>query len=412
VEPACARSFPVAMIRERPSSRHLGYPLDVVVDLPYGRRPYRLDLGARAATVVEPPARPPPRAPIERLLTDALDAPIASPRLEARVRAGDRVTVVVSDATRAEPRAELLAAVRARLPEVRLTVAIATGTHGPCGVERLGIPPALLAGAAIVDHDGHADGDLVLAGTTPRGTPVRVHRCALDADLVVATGCIRPHYFAGWGAGIKAVFPGLGAATEIRINHRLKQEPGARAGIVDGNPCRADLEDAAPLLAPIFLVNLVAAPDGAFHSAVAGDVLAAFRAGADRATPWFSATAPRAAIVVASDAPPVTASLYQAAKIVAAVAPLVAPGGVIVLVAECRDGIGPLDVVNRGIYEIGLRPRLPETHEIVLVSSLADAEVAPTFARFAARAEEAIAARAGDVVIVPRASQLILRSAS
>jgi nickel-dependent lactate racemase len=380
----------------------------VVVDLPYGRRPYRLELGARRATVVEAPALPPPRTPVDQLLAEALEAPIASAPIEARVRRGDRVTLVVSDATRSEPRAEMVAAVRARLPEVALTLAIATGTHGRCGVAALGIPPALLAGAAIVDHDGHAPRDLVLAGTTPRGTPVRVHRCAIEADLVVATGCIRPHYFAGWGAGIKAVFPGLGGATEVRLNHRLKQEPGARAGVVDGNPCRTDLEAAAPMLAPIFLVNAVAGPDGAFRDAVAGDVLAAFRAGAARARPWFTATAPRAPVVVASDALPVTASLYQSAKIVAAVAPLVEPGGLVVLVAECADGTGPLDTVNRAIYEIGLRPRLPTSHEIALVSSLSAAEVAPTFARFTARAEDAIAARAGDLVVIPRASQLLL----
>ncbi|HTJ47515.1 MAG TPA: lactate racemase domain-containing protein [Kofleriaceae bacterium] len=380
----------------------------MVVDLPYGRRPIRLDLGARAATVVSPPDMPAPRAPVDRLLTEALDAPIASPRLEARVRGGDRVTIVVSDATRDEPRADLLRAVRARLPSVRLTIAIATGTHGRCGVSSLGIPPSLVDGATIVDHDGHDPRDLVLAGTTPRGTPVRVHRCALDADLVVATGCIRPHYFAGWGAGVKAVFPGLGAATEVRINHRLKEAPGSRAGVVDGNPCRADLEDAVPMLAPIFLLNVVAGPDLAFHDAVAGDVLAAFRAGAARATPWFSASAPRASVVVASDAMPVTASLYQAAKIIAAVAPIVDDGGTIVLVAECTDGPGPLDIVNHGIYEIGLRPRLPASCAIALVSSLDRSVVAQTFASYAPSIDAALAGSAGPLVVVPRASQLLL----
>jgi lactate racemase len=382
----------------------------VVVDLPYGRRPYRLDLGGRRATVVGAPTLPPPRAPVERLLTDSLTAPIASARIEERVRAGDRVTVVVSDATRAEPRSQLLTAVRERLPEVRLTIAVATGTHGPSNVATLGIPAPLLAGAAIVDHDGHDDTDLVTAGTTARGTPVRVHRCAVEADLVIATGCIRPHYFAGWGAGIKAVFPGLGGASEIRINHRLKMEPGARAGVVDGNPCRADLEEAARFLAPVFLLDVVAGPDGAFHDAVAGDVIAAFRAGAARATPWFSASAPRADVVIASDALPVAASLYQAAKIVAAVAPLVADGGVVVLVAECGDGTGPIDVVNRAIYEIGVRPRLPADHEIRLVSGLGPAEVAATFARFAPSVEDVLADHDGSVVVIPRASQLLLQA--
>src|SRR5262249_27746466 len=136
------RARPVAMIRERPSRRHLGYPRRVVVDLPYGRRPYRLEL-VRDATVVSAPVMPAPRGRVDRRSRGALDARVAGPRLGARGRAGDRVTVVVSDAPRAEPRAELVAAVRARLPAVKLTLAIATGTHGPCGISSLGIPPAI-----------------------------------------------------------------------------------------------------------------------------------------------------------------------------------------------------------------------------------------------------------------------------
>jgi nickel-dependent lactate racemase len=380
------------------------------IELPYGRAPYPLEL-VRDAVVVHPPALPAVARGVDALIAEALDAPIGAPSLDAMVRAGDRVTVIVSDHTRAEPRAAFLAALRARLPPVRLTVAIATGTHGPSGVASLGIPEGLLAGAVTVDHDGHRDDDLVFIGTTRRGTPVRLHRCAIEADLVIATGCLRPHYFAGFGAGIKAVFPGLGAAREVRINHRLKGEPGARAGVVLGNPCREDLEEVADLLGPLFLLNGVCGPDGQVRDVVAGDVRLAFREGARRATPWFHVRAPRAATVIASDVLPVTASLYQASKIVAAVAPLVAPGGSIVLVAECAEGIGGVEVVNRAIYEIGLAPRLPAGTVIHLVSTLEPAVVAPTYARWAARAEDVLRQSAGPVVVLPRASQLLIEAA-
>ena len=62
--------------------------------------------------------------------------------------AGARVTVIVSDASRAEPRAALLAVLRRRLPGVRWTIAIATGTHGPASLGALGIPDELRADAA------------------------------------------------------------------------------------------------------------------------------------------------------------------------------------------------------------------------------------------------------------------------
>src|SRR5579863_1568205 len=128
--------------------------------------------------------------PLDPLIEAALDAPFGGP-----VLAGARVTVIVSDSTRVEPRAAFVRALHRRLPAAQVTIAIATGTHGPSPLAGLDLPRDV----RIVNHDGETG--CVELGVTARGTPVRVHRCVLDADLVVATGCIRPHYFAGFGAG-------------------------------------------------------------------------------------------------------------------------------------------------------------------------------------------------------------------
>ncbi|MBA3451562.1 MAG: DUF2088 domain-containing protein [Deltaproteobacteria bacterium] len=380
-----------------------------MVELPYGRIPYRLDLTGRNATMVAPAPLGTPR-PLPELLDTALGAPIGRPALSRMVAAGSRVTVIVSDATRTEPRSELLAAVRRHLPEVRWTIAIATGTHGPSAIHGLGLPDG---NATIINHDGHRSADLVELGVTRRGTPVRVHRCVVDADLVIATGCIRPHYFAGFGAGAKAIFPGLGEAGAIRANHTLKTEPRARAGIVDGNPCRDDLEEAVGFLpTPTFLINGVCGPDGDIHAAVAGDLRDAFRAGAELARTWFTVRSPRAPIVIASDALPVTATLYQAAKIAAACADLVEPDGTLVLAAECPEGTGPRLIVNEAIFRIGVLPRLAPGVSIRLVSSLSPSIVACTLVDYAPSIEAVLAERAGRVVVIPRASQLILEGYS
>ena len=350
--------------------------------------------------MLEAPALPPPCA-LDELLDAALASPIGAtlPRLAP----SDRVTVIVSDPTRKEPRAEMLAALRRHLPGGRWTLAVATGTHGPCDVAALG----LRWGAPVVNHDGASD--VVELGTTRRGTPVRVHRCLVETDHVLATGCIRPHYFAGFGAGAKALFPGLGERVAIRINHRLKTEERSRAGIDDGNPCRDDLDEAARMVpTPTFLLNGVAGPDDQIHAAVAGDLVEAFRAGAELARPWFTVRAPRSPLVVASDALPVTATLYQAAKIAAAAAPLVAEGGRLILVAECCDGTGPLDVVNEAIFRIGVLPRLPAGASIGLVSALPPDVVSRTLVS----AVTDLAALPADALVIPHASQLLCEPSS
>ena len=377
------------------------------VDLPYGTRRYPVEIRGRDVTLVEPAALPTP-PPLTHLLDRALDRVLDGARLPGR-----RITLIVSDPTRHEPRESFVRAIRARIPDATWTLAIATGTHGPCRLADLALPADVLRDMTIVNHDGHCADDLVDLGVTARGTPVRVHRCLVDADLVIASGCIRPHYFAGFGAGAKALFPGLGEATAIRINHRLKTEDHARAGVFIGNPCRDDLEEAvARIPTPTVLVNGVCRPDDQIETVVAGDLIGAFREGAAIAKPLFTVGARPAPLVLASDALPVTASLYQAAKIAAAVAPLVEPGGTLAIVAQCPNGTGPLDTVNDAILRIGILPRLPPGARLVLVSDLGEAVTRQTLVDYAPSVDAILAATTGPVTIVPRASQLICESRS
>jgi len=382
------------------------------VDLPYGSAPYALDLSGRKASVLAAASLAPPQC-VEDLLRGALDAPIGSP---LAIRPGARITLIVSDTTRNEPRAAFVAALRERVPEARWTIAVATGTHGPVHVDDLGLPHDILADATIVNHDGHRNDGIIDLGTTSRGTPIRVHRCLVETDHVIATGCIRPHYFAGFGAGAKALFPGLGEATAIRINHQLKTEPHARAGIVDGNPCREDLEEAVRRIpTPAFLLDAVVGPDERVHAAVAGDLFAAFRAGVAIARPWFTVRARPAALVIASDALPVAASLYQAAKIYAAAAPLVAENGTLVVVAECAEGIGPLEIVNEAIFRIGVLPRLQPGVRLVLVSALSETETARTLLAYAPSVSSVLAETpptSDPILVLPHASHLIAEPTS
>lgn len=363
-----------------------------VLELPYGRQRYALEI-APGVHMLRPPVRGGHRPDVGAMLEAALDGPIGSPPLEALIRPGSRVLAIVSDHTRHEPRDAMLAAVRRRV-EARggqVRVAVATGTHGRSAI------------ACDVIHDGVAD--IVELGMTSGGTPVRVHRAVVEADVIVATGCIRPHYFAGFAGGVKAIFPGLGEAAAVRVNHRMKTDPQARAGEVDANPCRLDLEDAvARISTPKFLLNVVADAADEPCGAVAGDVVAAHRAGCALARPQFTVRAAPAHHVIASDGDPITSTLYQAAKVAAAVAPLVAPGGVLTLVAECANGVGPggFPVVNEAIFRIGVLPRLAHGVRLELVSAL-PAEVA---------AESLLVPVAGmvaeaEALVIPHASQLL-----
>jgi nickel-dependent lactate racemase len=221
---------------------------------------------------------------------------------------------------------------------------------------------------------------------------VRIQRAIAEADLVVSTGRIRPHYFAGWSGGVKSVFPGCAHADDALENHRLKSLPNARLGHTDDNPCRLDMEEAA-LFVPgkLHVLNVVSDVEGTSVAAIAGHPVLAHRALVEQARPLFEVKAPRTALVVVADRPPVTSSLYQASKLVPPAGELLIPGGSVIVVAECNEGTGPLDRVNHGIYEIGLKPQLPVEHRVVLVSELPETVVEQTYATHAPSLRAALA---------------------
>lgn len=385
--------------------------------LGYGTRPLPFPAGVPARVLAAPPA--PPVADLPAALDAALAHPEGARPLQEVAGPRTRVLVIVSDASRDEPRAELLAAVRralAGVPDDHLTVAVANGTHAPGPLEALGLPDEVFRRYRVVNHDARDEASMVEMGRTSRGTRLRVNRCVAESDLVVTTGRVKPHYFAGWGGGAKGIFPGLGHDDDIRQNHKLKADPASSLGRADGNPCREDLEEAIRRLGrDTYMLNVVEA-GGVVLGAVAGDVVYAHRAGVRMARPWCEVAAEPADVVVVSAPLPVSGSLYQASKLVPPAGMLLREGGVVIVCAECPGGVGPLRTVNEGIFQLGVRRFLPERYTLLLVSGMPEATVRETYATFApsleaalASAREIVGKAAPDVLVLPDAGDLVPR---
>src|SRR5262249_13694569 len=162
------------------------------------------------------------------------------------------------------------------VPDHHITIAIANGVRPPGPPEALGLGADTLRRHTVVNHDAMDTRSLVDLGTTARGTRIKINRAAAEADVVVATGRIRPHYFAGYAGGAMPIFPGLGSREDIRS---LKGISGSRLGVLAGNPCHEEFEEAAAMLrAQKFLLNLSMAGDLPI-GAVAGELRAAHRRG-------------------------------------------------------------------------------------------------------------------------------------
>jgi lactate racemase len=327
-----------------------------------------------------------PNCSVEELCQTALAHPIGTPRLQHMTSSTSKVVIIISDDTREEPRVEMFQSLReelAHVPDRNIAIMIASGTHAPHHPNRV-LPPNISDRYRVVVHDGHDPSCTKHLGTTHEGTHVRIHHEVAGADVVVATGRIRPHYFAGFSGGAKSIFPGCALATDARQNHLLKADKSADLGQLDTNRCRLDMEAACALVpGQKFLLNLVADYDGNYVHACAGHWKEAHREACAKALPLFEAlsqTDHRFQVVITADLAPVTSSLYQASKLIPPARPLLLPGGHIILMADCEAGTGPLATVNDGIYRLGIEPKLPQPHTIQLVSTLPADVVRNTYA--------------------------------
>ena len=325
------------------------------LSIPYGdgELPFELP-AANLLAVVRPGCdlgeeQAPPQAPTdadEQAETRrALAEPIGAPRLRELAATARSAVIVVSDITRPCPSYKFLPALLdelSALPPENIAILFALGghrAHTPEEQEQLVGAEVMASGVRLLDLDG---AQCELVGTTSRGTRLEVFGPYLDADLRVCTGNIEYHYFAGFSGGAKAVVPGLCSYAAIRDNHSMMLSPSAHAGVLEGNPVREDIDEAGGLIGVDYLFNVVLDEQKRVIRAVAGHYLEAHRAGVEFYDRRCDIKVDQAAdVVIASPGgKPKDIDLYQAQKTLDNVGGAVREGGVIILVARCREGFG------------------------------------------------------------------------
>ena len=315
--------------------------------MPYGRGFVDLKLPTKNLRVIRV-KEPRGLADEEKSIKEALENPIKKPPLPALADSQDKVTIIVDDITRPTPSHKIVSAILEELPvpSENVTVLVATGLHRKNTERELEamLGKDILSRVRVVNHDAFDEGGLVYVGETSMGTKLEVNRLVADADLLITTGHIEPHEFAGFTGGRKSILPGVAGVEGINHNHRLENldHPRARIGILDGNPIHEDMVEAARMVEVDFMVNVVLNSEKRVTKVVAGDVEEAHRHGVAfyREHAQVEVGEP-ADIVIASSGYPGDINFYQSIKsCVIPAEPFVKEGGVIIALAGCEDGFG------------------------------------------------------------------------
>ena len=276
----------------------------------------------------------------------ALAEPIGSPRLRDIVKPGEKIAVISSDVTRPMPTWKVMPALldelyAAGVRKEDVTLVFALGSHRKQSEEE----KRHLAGDRAYEEIKCVDSDpadCVHLGVTKAGTPVDVTRVVAEADRRICLGNIEYHYFAGYSGGYKAIMPGVSTRDAIQSNHSMMVRDDARAGALEDNPLRKDIEEAGKIVGVDFIVNVVLSEHKEIIRAVAGDPVEAHRAGCAFLDTIYLKELPEAAdiVLVSQGGAPKDLNLYQTQKALDNARHAVKPGGVIVLIGSCREGLG------------------------------------------------------------------------
>ena len=339
----------------RLSLRVSAYNESVILRLPYGRGFVVADLRGLHCHELRPEV-PHHEPPVAVLTEAAVDRPAEGPPLSELARGARRVTVLVPDATRKASLPDVLPPVLARLRQAgvepaAVTLLVACGTH-PAADELslaalIGGTPS---GVRMVQHDSRDNSSLVEVGTLATGEPVRLHRAAVEADLLIAISTVQHHYFAGFGGGPKLVFPGVAGYAEIQANHRRvidlandppRRHPACEPGVLEGNPVAEEIAATARLCWPNFAVLLVVGADGKPAWSTGGPLDVVYPLACDRVRSWFEVEAgPFDRIVVSAGGFPTDHTLIQAHKALDAACRFATPDAEVLFLAACDGGPG------------------------------------------------------------------------
>ena len=276
--------------------------------------------------------------------------------------AGEKVVIVTSDITRYTGSEIYLPLLVDRLhrqgiAEDDIEILIALGIHRKqTDHEHQRILGPLHGRVRVSDHECDDNDALTFIGTTTNGIRVDVNRKAVEADHLILTGTIGFHYFAGFGGGRKSVLPGIASRKACMASHFAVLNPGEGSGknplavtgnLVD-NPVHRAMVEGCAFAKPAFILNTVLAADKRIIAAFAGDWHEAHEAGCRFYKEQFAfPLAEKCDLVIASCGGfPKDINLIQSHKSMEYAAQALKDGGVMVLLAECRDGFGNATFFN------------------------------------------------------------------
>ncbi len=324
------------------------------MQLKYGTDYVTFTPDAGVAWTVLPEQEPGDFAVTGRALIDKAVADLLLQLRDTGVASGSRLLLVVPDHTRRCRLAEILGALLPVLvknlnPVIKIIVANGSHVLQPEAVVRELVGESVYDHFPVIQHDARDDAQLIELGVTSYGTPVRLNKLVLESDWIITIGGILYHYFAGFGGGPKMLLPGIAGVETIRSNHRRTLDPqtgmfhrDCEEGNILTNPVFVDLAQVVNFVPRVLSLQVVLSPRGEIVDAEAGPLLPVHQRLCERVRQLYGVPVKEKAdvVVVSAGGYPADVNLIQSHKSIHHAFQALKPGGAVIALAECREGIG------------------------------------------------------------------------
>jgi nickel-dependent lactate racemase len=337
------------------------------VDLSYGRGTLPIDLPDdwQICVIRKPPMPILPNA--QEAVRSALASPVAARPLAEEARGKRSACILICDITRPVPNGLLLPPIvrqllAAGLAAEDIRVLVATGLHRPNEgreLEELVGDAWVLSTVRVENHFARNDQDHVLLGKTRSGTVVRLDKRFVQADLRIVTGLVEPHFMAGYSGGRKVIAPGIAHSETITTFHnaRFMSHPRSENCVLEGNPLHQEQLEIVQMLGHVLAVNTVLDEHRNLSFVNYGQVIQSHLEAVDFTQRYAQVGVPRRfkTVVTSAAGYPLDKTYYQTVKGMVGPLDILEPGGNLVVVSECSEGIGSREYVDaqRRLIELG-----------------------------------------------------------
>jgi nickel-dependent lactate racemase len=323
------------------------------IDISYGKGHLSVRLPDEAgATIVRKPILPKiadPRGAIRQ----ALDQPLGARPLRQLAQGKRSACILICDITRPVPnhlflRPMIEDMMASGIPAQNICVLVATGLHRPnLGAELAELvgDPWVLNTVRVENHYARNEIDQIdLGKTQTRGTPVKINRLFIEADLRIATGLVEPHFMAGYSGGRKVIAPGVAGHETIRTFHsaRFMEDPFARSCNLGGNPLHEEQLEIVRMVGEVYGLNTVIDEQRDLVHVTFGEIIESHLAAVEFIRGAAEIKVPRRfqTIVTSAAGYPLDKTYYQTVKGMVTPIDILAPGGTLIIASECSEGLG------------------------------------------------------------------------